>query len=874
MASQIYQFLPEVYGKSSTEALKSVLDAIGDADAEFIEQQLPDARAELFMTTATGRHLVSLASQYGFVVPRWAGLDTNGLRRLALPSIFLPKQSKDTFKKIVEAFYSRETLHPSFFSSVFEPYSLIDGDSLSFKTDSGETSITFRASQVADITSVKAGELASLINSQQSLVYADTVFDRTANAAKLRITSSSYGVEAYLRVSGGSAQNVLRFPDFKPVFGANGTVWTLTKENNKQYSDKVTFTYSSGFAPDLFLLDINDIVSIRNFVDEVDPLDPSIVLKPFSLLNGSYEVLDCGLVSPGVGYFTIRNLQFQLHPSLTFPVSYTQLSEADIAFTGYTPRTIYNNREFALITEPRIGEVVVSVPPVPPITRLYLEGSAHLHGIKVSVVGFTRYSITLNGIVDITAPGIAVFESKETIERCNDDEFFRFTGVGYSGGNTVILLPNNPNYTALMPFVTVGECTAEFTASAINDPVYLEIDSGAIEVFTRNVPHSFSPGQEIEWSGIDLSYTSPIVESVDGGYLASELNTRHIVRSVSGKYRYTVEILDSAGKPKLYTGAEIVGFDVYSLSYPVGGSDIQFKFASESDRISAGFVDGMKVRLLKYGTIYNNVMANYLRDTPLVVIRQSDDTVYLSSSRAVLFDGLVIGGGKCLRSCYVGGSAFRHIIINPYDLSPVNWNRDHWFKDALMYFLDGEIASNPSYAGSFVYDPIGIKSTVVVGGVSTTLDYNDPPINIRPFVVREKEAPGELVVTSVEGFPSQGQLMIDYGTPRSEGPFSYYSYSGTGPYRIFIDKSYVFQNTHGKNAEVRLVRSSSPYVVGETASEYPVYVTDAMSARELVSDVLGEVSASGIKITVDAQTPDLKFYEPVINPFQSTVIRG
>jgi hypothetical protein len=90
---------------------------------------------------------------------------------------------------------------------------------------------------------------------------------------------------------------------------------------------------------------------------------------------------------------------------------------------------------------------------------------------------------------------------------------------------------------------------------------------------------------------------------------------------------------------------------------------------------------------------------------------------------------------------------------------------------------------------------------------------------------------------------------------------------------MFIDRAYVFKYTHGVGSEVRLIRSNSVVTLDEAGRQYPAYVTDAMSARELVIDVLKGVSASGIKIDVTAQVPDLKYYESAIQPFRSNMNR-
>lgn len=867
----IFNNLPDFYKTPQGTILRTLLEVIQEEDEKQLSMAT-DARKELFITTASGRYLLSLASQYGFAVPRWAGLDTGGTRKLAIPAIFLPKQSKDTFRHVVEAFYSKETLHPSFTCDVEEPYALIDGDYFTFETDFGKTTVTFKSSMIGDIGSTKAGELAGIINSQQNLVYADTVSDRVLNTTRLRITSNSYGVEAFVKISGGSAQNILHFPQVKKAYGDSSTVWSIEKEGGKNYSDSVLFTYQSGTSPAFENLDIGDLLCIRGLEDQMSSGPTPVLEIPFSLLNGDYEVLDCGYISPTQGYFKIRNLPFYLPESgsYTFPITYTQKSVSEFGFTSSVPRTIYFNKEYAIITEPTVGNVLVTVPPVPPVTRTYLEGSAHLHGKKCPMVSCTRGTVTVKGLQDFQKVGKFSFESNECIERFDRNYYYSYQNAvkDYVTNTTTLFLSADSRP---FPYRDASSCIGELAAKSIVNPVLLELGSNVMRIETPGVASGFDPIQEITIQGISLLPPgNAIVSSVDGGYTEAMLNKNHIISRVDGKYAYEIELFNPDGTPCKYKGAEVLGFDVYSLYPAVEGADVKMTFATDDDRIMSGLEVGAKVKMEKYGTILNNPIANHLRDTPLLVRKYIDNVVYLSSDKTVIFNGKVIEGGKCRRSSKLGGSAFSHFLVDPFDGTTGNWNANNWFQDAGILSLGGMISNNAAYVGAYLYDPAGEKSTIVVGLQSTKFGYNDLS-KTRPFVVGATSAPGELTVDSIEGFPPQGWIAIDYGNSNFEGPVYYSSYSGTGPYKMFIDKSYVFKKYHGKEAEVRLVTSRVPVELSETAKEYPFYIVDAMSARDLVATVLQDISASGIRVEVLAQTPALKYYEPVIDPFVSNV---
>jgi hypothetical protein len=833
---RLWKFLPDTYRGEALANLKAILGAISEAD-DAIESLLVEGRKQLFLTSAQGKYLVDLASQYGFSLPRNAGFDTTGIRNLAIPAVFLPKQTAYTANRIIETFYSVDVLHPSFLSTQGEPFNLADGDNLILQTISGTIEIVFRASQVGDITNVTAGEIAGIINSQQQTVFADTYYDRLAGTVNVRLTSFAYGANATLKVAGGTAQNILRFPQIRDCAGDSTTVWSIDKEQGKSYAGQVTFTYVSGTQPSIWNLRAGDLLTVRGLTDNS---------VPWSYLNGSYNILDVGR-----DYFVIQNLQFA---PVTLPVTLLQPDSSSMVFTSAQARTLYDNQEWALVTETRQNELDISIPVVPPVIKRTLKGSAHLHGTSYIVQGFSRSSVTIKKNTELPSSGDFVFTTAVFSNAWNRDHQLSYDSLIHTPTTTQIFLTSNSKK---FPFMTESESNVIGGAGIVN-PLVVPIGGSEATVVTPGVEHGFENGQEFNVSNVSFSTSgNPVIESRDGGLALSDFNGVHTVKRVVDKYSYTFDLKDALGNVLVYDGTVVSGFSVYTEFDALSiDPNVRFEFSSESNRVLAGFKTGMTVKLIETGVILNTGIMKILANEPMIVVRQEGASVYLKHSK-YFFTGLVATNTKCKRDGDLGNGDFRHWLITPFNTDSVNSNRDVWFKNATVTLLTAQKSSNTRYVGSYIYDPVGTYAPFVVSAVSCDL------VNS----VRQNESPGRIRVTSIDGFDDSGEIFIDYGAENIEGPIQYVAIEGTNPYYIVLNKAYVFKKAHAAGSECRLSRSNKTISLLDDGSQYPAYITGVTKARESIEAVLKSLIATGVKINITARPPELRYIEASIDPW-------
>lgn len=461
----LYQFLPDQYklitqpnDSSKRAILTAIIKAISEQDDKNVDL-LMEARKQLFLNSASGKYLIDLAAQNGFNLPQRSGLDQFGISKLAVPVINKPKQLLSTVNYLTEIVYAASTLHPSFFATQPEPYNLADGDNLTFATESNTVNIIINADSFSDITQVSASELAGYINgTQQAVVFADTFYDRSVNARRLRISGKTYGLSSRIQCVGGTAQNIIRFPDITSTANTTGTNWIITKP--AYYNDITTFTWDGvGVNPKTYNINIGDYCTIRGLVDGES--------VNFSALNGTSVVTDCGF-----NYFKIKTKNF-----LSANTTYTQNTNTEILFTKAYARTLYDNDQFALNYEPQVGQLCMSIPPIPSIVRRDLKGSAHIHGASYPVSSFNQSSVTVPYPNNLPSSGVFTLKS-DKFARDYDNRYFSYTSlqaVSESAQTMSLDLNGYRNF----PFFSQQ---AAAPMGAYTDVFYANLDSNQYEV--------------------------------------------------------------------------------------------------------------------------------------------------------------------------------------------------------------------------------------------------------------------------------------------------------------------------------------------------------------------------------------------------------
>jgi hypothetical protein len=366
--SNIQAFLPQHFNLSAG-LIFAILQAVTESTGR-LEDLIQAAVDQQFISTATGRYLLFLGEQNGFAMPDNAGLDIRALQALIPTMVASPKQVTATLNRLVEIFYGVDKTRTTITSTVSEPFNLADGDDFIVETEKGRVAIGFLANQFSDISNVTCQEIAGVLNAAQSNYIVEVFFDRRLNKRFLRLLSQTIGIAGFVRVVGGTAQNVFQFPKLVSLSASSSTTWNVSKTS--QYSDEVTIQWDGlGTNPNIYLSKPGDSISIRGLIDNI---------QLYSKLNGTYEIIDAGY-----DYVVVRNPTF---PDTSG--SFTQPADNSVVVTSQFRSIIYDQEEYAAISETGKSTVGVIVPAVPPLARRFLKGSTHLHGSPSFIDSFNR----------------------------------------------------------------------------------------------------------------------------------------------------------------------------------------------------------------------------------------------------------------------------------------------------------------------------------------------------------------------------------------------------------------------------------------------------------------------------------------------------
>lgn len=485
--SSVFDFLPDSFLKEEQTILQGLLQAIATGDT-FVINQLSQARRQLFLTTAESNYLTNLANRYNFSVAQNSGLDQNSFRQLALPAIFAPKQSIPTFNKIIEIFYGTAVLHPTVSSSISEPFSLNDKDNLIIETETGLFNIVFSADKFSDITNISAAQIASAINSQVAQLYADIVTDKITRKSSVRIISRDFGISSKIRVIGGSVQNKLKFQGYKDCCNSIGTEWKITHYADAVYSDLIRFTWIGGTNPNLSKLNTNDYISIYGLQDTL--------LIPFSKLNNTYEIVNCGY-----DYFEIKTFNFPYTD-----VDFIQSSSFNFAITGQEFRTIFNNDQYAYVTEARAGIVDINIPVIPPIIRKNQEGVTRFRNQSTELLDINFNKLMIPYPNEFPDSGVVAFESAKFLNGFIE-KYYYYNSKNAPAANTQELVVDSTIQNST-PFLSPVECGIAFETVQMENPIGGILDSSELTVHTPEIRHNLENIQEVVFE--DTNIDQPI----------------------------------------------------------------------------------------------------------------------------------------------------------------------------------------------------------------------------------------------------------------------------------------------------------------------------------------------------------------------------
>lgn len=822
-SAKIQKFMPRHYVEVLGKNIPAIYEAINNnvAEAERLIQACID---QLFLTTASGEFLIKLGEEQGFIMPPNSGLDILSYRVLVPITAASPKQVRITLDQLIQAFYQNERTKPIVISTIPSPYSVNPGDDIIIETEQGTVTISFASGVFSDFSNVSAQEIASLINVSQDLVFAESVTDRITGVSSVRLTTSTLGSGAFIRVAGGKLQNILKFPNLIETLADSSTTWNLSKAS--EFTDLLTFTWDgSGTNPNIFLASAGDIVSLRGFVDGA---------FQFSLLNGTYELIDVGY-----DYFVVKNVQFK---DLLSTV--TQPADNSIIFTKNQRITLFDSNEYALTSEAQAQTITLTVPAVPPLARRFLQGSAHVHGDFFNLIDFERsfVKIGINSTQDLPDPinHFLIFNNSQRADFTQ--KFFKTQTRDSNISEPTYIVESSELESSVFPYTVP-------TIIGSSESVFAEIGSSDYIVKFDDYRH----GMQYNWGFTLGSMTAA------ANLLVGDLNKEHVVKFVKNENEIVFEIRDFLGNPIEFEGIPFAACDVIRQSVnQFDGSDFYLDFGTPLAAINSGLTAGLTFRLdPNLGTSVNLIIANALRYQKLTVTSVDGQYVRVLAGLGTGPQGTIITSVPGLRSSFIGGTNGTYFCDKTS-----TYNQRRIFSSLRVLFAGYTPSSNPLYLGPYIYDPAERESFLTVS----------------KFVVLSESSilKGESVNTVLvndsglndEEFPQSGQIVMSYGNSQVEGPIRFNAFvKNQNTSQILIDPSYRFKKNHPIGTQILFIRDKRAYTPTIDGSDYPWYVTGTTAARNSLFQMAELLVASGIFVEADVILPDLRYTDSSIPSF-------
>jgi len=185
---------------------------------------------QLFISTASGLYLERRAADEGIREPLNVGISDDLFRQYTIKTRS-KKLVHEAIREILEVFYGRDSLRAYVECSVDETYNLSGDLELTWILDEKESfSHTFISSEFGAVGAGRAVEIAFALTKTMrdlgSRGFAVAHRSPDTGLNRVRIYSGSLGLGSFVRVTGGSAQNVLKFPTEISTY--SGTITTGT----------------------------------------------------------------------------------------------------------------------------------------------------------------------------------------------------------------------------------------------------------------------------------------------------------------------------------------------------------------------------------------------------------------------------------------------------------------------------------------------------------------------------------------------------------------------------------------------------------------------------------------------------------------------
>jgi hypothetical protein len=341
---------------------KALIEAIGQGDQETLDL-IVAVREQMFIKTAKRPYLDRLGTANLVQRPRFVGMDDPTFRRFIPVMAYNPKQVKLILDELLDIFFFKDATTAFSETTIYEPFILKDGWELEYEVDSYiKERIHFSEEDFQNISSAKAIEVVSAINRQSTSSYAIAFEDGITKKVSIRIFTNTVGSKGAVAITGGRANIGLQFDGYNKEAGQGvATEWNISK-----VGDTVTMTFTGfGGSPKIEEISAGDVVIIDRFGN-----------------SGSFLIEKVDVVN---NLFKFKNL-------FAVPETFNTSTTDDVKFMSLIKNNVYLRDRRAVVWQVSPGEVVVELPPSPPVVKRNRKGAAHINGVVSSVVSFSRVS--------------------------------------------------------------------------------------------------------------------------------------------------------------------------------------------------------------------------------------------------------------------------------------------------------------------------------------------------------------------------------------------------------------------------------------------------------------------------------------------------
>lgn len=156
--------LPPLFNALTNKNWKALISAIGGSD-NTITTQIANTLAQLFVQTASGTYLDTLASGYGVSNPTQLSLDDASFSQLIPVMSLYPKQVTATMVALMDVVWGPTYTRANIQSNNPEPFNVSPGDTITLLVDNNAAvSYTVQTGQIATSGAATAQELVNIIN--------------------------------------------------------------------------------------------------------------------------------------------------------------------------------------------------------------------------------------------------------------------------------------------------------------------------------------------------------------------------------------------------------------------------------------------------------------------------------------------------------------------------------------------------------------------------------------------------------------------------------------------------------------------------------------------------------------------------------------